>query len=211
MNLPEIQADPTIKTLAGEYADLLSIQQDLAFVADAAHRYAELNQEDLDGILHRALWGAAVVVYRRCFTSGRGHGLVKRARLVVPRSFIDSVTSNCLRETHQSALDTADRHVAHRVNDLSHMPISLLLEHDASGKVLGVPGVAVLHAVYLGPPPEQANLLGTLAEQLGVSIVTMANKKQEELLNGSQHLRASVGVSVLWQPFRSSASYFRFG
>ena len=193
MNLLQLEADPTITTLAGEYADLLSIQQDLAFVVDAAHRFAALDQDDPDGILHRALWGAAVVAYRRCYTSGRGHGLVRRTRLVVPRSLIDSLKSTCLRDLHEMALETADRHVAHRVNDLSQMPISLIIEHDASGSAVGVAGVAVLHAVFLGPPPQEANLLATLAEHLHVNIATLAEAKNEELLTYARGLLGTTG------------------
>ena len=60
----ELAKDKSLRLLAGEYADLLSIQQDLAFASQSARKFSVLDQtEDADGVLRRALWGAAVVAY----------------------------------------------------------------------------------------------------------------------------------------------------
>ena len=181
MNQNELAKDKSLQLLAGEYADLLSIQQDLAFASQSARKFCVLDQaEDGDGVLRRALWGAAVVAYRRCFTSGRGHGLIKRKRLVVPQEAIDLLSPN-LQEVHQLAMKEANEHVAHRVDDeLSQMPISLLFRNDDSG-VAVLAGIALLGAIYIGPLPERSKLLGDLAEQLGATISTMAQVKQEEV------------------------------
>lgn len=182
MDQEEVAKDKALRLFAGEYADLLSIQQDLAFASQAAGRYSVLHQsENQDGLLLRALWGASVVAYRRCFTTGRGHGLIKRTRLVVPQTAVDSLRSD-LQEVHQLAMKEANEHVAHRVDDkFSQMPISLLFQNDASGAA-EVAGIALLGAIYIGPLPDQAELLGELTDQLGTAISAMAQAKQAEIL-----------------------------
>jgi hypothetical protein len=190
MDQNKLAKDKSLRLLAGEYADLLSIQQDLAFASQSARKFSVVDEtEDADGVLRRALWGAAVVAYRRCFTSGRGHGLVKRTRLVVPQAAIDLLSPD-LHEIHQLAMKEANEHVAHRVDDeLSPMPISLLFHNDDSG-VAAVAGIALLGAIYIGPLPERSKLFGGLAEQLGATISTMAQAKQEELLSRASALLA---------------------
>jgi hypothetical protein len=178
----EIAKNAEIQMLAGEYGDLLSIRDDLAFVKAAAERYVVIqNKSQEDGTLQRALWGAAVVAYRRCFTTGKGHGLIKRSRLVIPQTVIDALEID-LQETHTAALFAADKHVAHRVSDLSQMPISLLFQNDASGGQ-EVAGLVVLGATYLGPMTDDAQKLSRLADQLHATTVSMAESKHGDILN----------------------------
>src|SRR5579863_8519815 len=89
----EVSKNRQVRMLAGEYADLVSISHDLGFVADAIKRYVNLDtSEDPDGVLRRALWWSAAIAYRRSFTTGRGHGLIKRTRLVVPAPALEALT-----------------------------------------------------------------------------------------------------------------------
>ena len=134
--------------MAGEYADLLSIAQDLAFASGAARHFSSLGAEDENGVLHRAFWWSSVVAYRRCFTTGRGHGLFQRSRLTVPPSIIESLSPQ-MRAVHDQALKEADKHVAHRVDDkMGQMPVHLLFRANERGED-EVAGVAVLGATKI--------------------------------------------------------------
>lgn len=171
MDQSEVANDLTLQQFSGEYADLLSIQQDLAFVGEAARRYASIH-DDSDAVLLRALWGAALIAYRRCFTTGRGHGLVKRSRLVLPQTDIDALDGS-LQEFHRLVLQSADQHVAHRVDDdKSPMPIYLLFGDDPTGKPQIV-GITSLGALFIGPLPEGAEQLDRLADHFGTSVTRL--------------------------------------
>jgi len=177
----EVAEDRTVQLLAGEYADLLSIAQDLTFASAAARRLSTLDQVDDDGVLQRSLWGAAIVAYRRCFTNGRGHGFVKRSRLKVPKTTIDELGPT-MREIHDLVLSEANQHVAHRVDDqLGQMPISLLFEVNESGNERAV-GVVALGATRIGPPTDQINMLSELADFLVGVVQEMAADKQRMIL-----------------------------
>jgi hypothetical protein len=166
--------------MSGRYADLLTIQADLTFVHDAALRYASIHG-DADHVLVRALWSAAVVSYRRCFNSGKGHGLIQRSRLVISGQEL-AVLSESQREVHQIALEQADKHVAHHVNiEQNQMPIHLLFHRDASG-TQELAGITSLGALYLGPLPDQALLLADIAVQLGANLQSLADAKRDEIL-----------------------------
>lgn len=192
MKPDELSNDHAVRELAGELGDLLSISTDLQFVADSARRYQQvLTEDDPGGILHRALWWSALVSYRRCFTSGRGHGLIRRTRLKVPDVIVDALKP-ALKEVHKVTLKAADQHVAHRVSDeLSQMPISLLTETDASGDVTRVAGLAQLAALYLGPPAENAEELAVLADHLRDELEPLISTKQEAISSRTSEVLAA--------------------
>jgi hypothetical protein len=59
---------------ATEYADLISIKQDLEFVVNACERLCvELAKPETDRkpVIDQSLWTAALVTYARCFGSGK--------------------------------------------------------------------------------------------------------------------------------------------
>jgi len=184
-----VAKNPSIQHLAGEFADLLSIAQDLAFTSAAARRISTLNEDDNEGVLLRSLWWASIVAYRRCFTSGRGHGLVKRSRLIVPEATIEELSPS-MREIHDLALKEANEHVAHRVDDqLGQMPISLLFHTDESGSD-EVAGVVALGATNIGPPAARAEMLADLADYLKGVIDALAVNKQRLILDQASTLLA---------------------
>jgi hypothetical protein len=190
MDPTEVAKDRILKGLAGEYADLLSIRQDLQFVAEAARRYQHLaDGDDPDGVMRRAFWWSAVVAYRRSFTSGRGHGLIKRTRLMVPEPVVEALSA-ASKETHERTLRAADQHVAHRVDEkLSQMPISLLFHNDASGAAVpAVAGLAQLGALYVGPVPKEAGELAELADHLVRELEAALDAKRSELLSRASEL-----------------------
>jgi hypothetical protein len=175
----ELSKDKELSTLSGEYADLLSILIDLAFVRDAARQYAYIH-EDSDPVSLRALWGASVVVYRRCFNSGRGHGFVKRKHLVIPDAEIDSFNES-QRDVHNNALESANQHIAHRVNaEYNQMPIHLVFEKDPAGNPK-LAGITSLGALYVGPLPDQSQMLADLAEHLRGKIEALADEQKDKV------------------------------
>jgi hypothetical protein len=176
--------DKSVSRLSGELGDLLSLHQDLAFVRETASRVAQLDPIDPpDPVLLRALWGSAVVAYRRCFTSGRGHGRVKRTRLKVTDELVEALEPE-LYETHKMALDTANQHVAHRVSDFSQVSISLLMENLPSGPPRII-GIGILSAFLLGPEPGQATNLAKIAGRLEATMADQCGQKQAELLTAA--------------------------
>jgi hypothetical protein len=112
---------------ASAIADLQSIAWDLAFVAEAcgAIRALPSDRTGQDNVVGRALWEAAVIAYRRSFSTGRGHGAA-RTRLRLDKDFVNSL-SDAARETHEALMDEADRHVAHRVGDREQIKVAVLL------------------------------------------------------------------------------------
>jgi hypothetical protein len=168
--------------LAGEYADLRSIHTDLIFAGDAAERVAKSDQTT-DPVLTRSLWGSATIAYRRCFTTGKGHGPVRRTRLRVPQELLNSLSPDVL-EIHSLALETADRHVAHRVNDLSQFPVSLITDSSSAdpSKVIGIAEASVFQ---IGPSPEQAEKLSLLARGLATEIAGLADQKKAAILEAA--------------------------
>ena len=192
MNQTEVSQDARILTMAGEYADLRSIQMDLAFVGDAARRIKDTDPvDDPAAMTVRSLWGSAVIAYRRCFSSGKGMGLVPhRTRLVVPRPVIDALTPDA-KATHQMALHAADKHIAHRVDqDLSQMPIVLMFHRDASGQE-SVFGLSWMAAIHVGPSPGEAESLAALADQLRIIVEEMAATKEAGIITLASELLAS--------------------
>ncbi|NNN10214.1 MAG: hypothetical protein HKL85_13610 [Acidimicrobiaceae bacterium] len=168
----------------------MSIAQDLAFASAAGRHLSTLDQkEDSDGVLQRSLWGAAVVAYRRCFTTGKGHGLVRRSRLRIPEKIIGEL-SPTMREIHDVVLKEADQHVAHRVDDeLGQMPIWFLFDVNELGDDR-VAGVVALGATRIGPPPDQVGMFSELTDHLKGVIQDMATEKQNLILTKASALLA---------------------
>lgn len=103
---------------ATEYADLRSIEGDLTFAREAFDRSANIDVHQADGALVvRALHSAALVAYRRCFTTGRRRTL---------REFADRLPAG-LKVEHEQLLEEASRHVAHRVNEYEQTVVSVAL------------------------------------------------------------------------------------
>lgn len=182
MDPEEIIKDEELLKLAAEYADLMSIQTDLAFVKRACLSFLELDPNDDNRTLTRALWSSAVIAYRRTFTTGKGLGLVRgRPRFRVPTSVIDALEDH-LKFAHRAALEEGDKHIAHRTShELDQFPVHLLFDKDPSG-AMRITGIASMAVSRIAPPPEEVELLGKVADVVGIAIGDMARKKQEEVL-----------------------------
>lgn len=101
-----------------EYAtaiDLVGIANDLA---DVDRLLSMLNtfdanrmpQSEDDDLVCWALWVAAAIHYRRCFTSGRSLATGKA------RHRVDRLVEAGEREVHETMLRLADKHIAHQVS-----------------------------------------------------------------------------------------------
>jgi hypothetical protein len=203
MEPTEISKDKELSTLSGEYADLLSILVDLAFVRDSSRQYACIH-EDFDPVLLRALWGASVVVYRRCFNSGRRHGFVNRAHSFVLKAEIDSLNES-QRDVHNNALESANQHIAHRVKvEHNQMPIHLLFDKDPAGNPK-LAGITSLGALYVGPLPEQSQMLADLAEHLRKKLENLAEKRRAKSLRA--RLRCSRCSCLMPTPVHCAFSH----
>lgn len=123
---------------ARRLADLGGIQQDLLFVRGALTRLAGIiNRQDADLILIQAYWTAALVVYVRCFATGKRCGLSE--------SIFDGIDGDGTTaiEVHRHFKDLRDKHVAHSVNPFEQVEVGLVLTAPETGE-RKVEGVATL-------------------------------------------------------------------
>lgn len=151
---------------AGKLADLDSIAADLQFVIAATERLQEREEAGTlqsDPVEVSALWQAAAVAYRRCFSSGRGHALSGRSRLAIPADWVDSLGDPELVAFHGVLLSLADKHVAHRVNDAEQARVLVFLQ--PAEKPSNDVGVGVMR-VKLLLPDDFIRLARPLAEGL---------------------------------------------
>jgi hypothetical protein len=156
----------------GEIADLQSLLADIRFARSCAKGYVEqieqhpLGEPDPD-LLKRALWTACCISYRRVFTKGKGHLHPQRPRTRPPDDFTASLTPEQL-EAHNKVLDTADKHIAHRVGELEQVRVWALLNPPPLPRaVVGLPTKVV---GYVGPDVETAKRFITVCELLFTGI-----------------------------------------
>jgi hypothetical protein len=117
---------------AREYADLLSVCNDISFVLAATDRLlGELNKpnDQQDAVVVRALWSAATVAYMRCFGFGKRQGLQATIFDTLPDA----------GSVHQHIKHTRDKHVAHSVNAFEEVMVGFVLgaAPDASAEGIG--------------------------------------------------------------------------
>jgi len=137
----------------GAIADLLSLAGDVEYARWCAQTYLQWMSTggpqgpEADN-LRRAIWTAACISYRRVFTSGKGHLNPQTPRQRPNDNFTAALTSEQLA-VHNSVLETANRHVAHRVNELEQVIISALLNPPPLPRAISNIATMMLH--YLGP------------------------------------------------------------
>jgi hypothetical protein len=113
--------------------------------------------------LRRAIWTTACISYRRVFTSGKGHLNPQTPRLKPNDNFTAALTPEQL-EAHNNVLETANRHVAHRVNELEQVLISALLNPPPLPRAIATIGSMIIH--YSGPTVELAERFITVCDVL---------------------------------------------
>ena len=137
----------------GAIADLESLAGDIEYARWCAHTYLEGigpdgPQEPEATNFKRALWTACCITYRRVFTNGKGHINPQTPRLKPNDSFTAALTPEQL-EAHNEVLETANRHVAHRVNELEQVKIFAVLNPPPLPRAVAGVGRMMIH--YVGP------------------------------------------------------------
>lgn len=126
-----------------EYADLVSIREDLDYVITLCeHRIVLAKELVADATLitaMRATWEAAVVAYGRAFVSGVAAGGTRGARTRVPRDILDRL-SPAQFEVHKRTMDLRNKSVGHRVDNWTQVIVTAVLAPETEGerKVLQV-------------------------------------------------------------------------
>jgi hypothetical protein len=138
---------------AGALADLKSLAGDVQYARWCAATYLQWmtgggpEGPDADN-LKRAIWTTCCITYRRVFTNGKGHISPQQPRPKPNENFPAALTPEQL-EAHNSVLDTANRHVAHRVNELEMVSVSVVLTPPPMER--GIVGIGTMLAHYAGP------------------------------------------------------------
>ena len=137
-----------------EAAELHAIIQDLRFVTKVCDRLEDRllareagvqgDQEhltaDVDGLVDRSLWIAALTTYGRCFHKG--------IRYSLPESLFLRTPGMDYTHLHRYYMNIRDKHVAHSVNSLESHEAVVSLRRGPDGS-LGVDRLAMVH-VTLG-------------------------------------------------------------
>ena len=140
--------------MAGNIADLQSLLGDIPFARACAKAYVERIEQDAPAgpeadLLKRALWTACCISYRRVFAKGKGHLHPQKPRTRPGENFTAALTPEQL-EAHNQVLETADKHIAHRVGELEQVRVTALLNPPPLPRaVVGVP-TEVVHCVGPG-------------------------------------------------------------
>ncbi|MGE2833889.1 hypothetical protein [Mycobacterium sp. SMC-4] len=150
---------------ASDIADLVSIMGDLEFARNCAAGYLQRlgKAGEENELLARALWTACCISYRRVFTTGKGHLEPGKPRLKLKPTWTDNLTPHQLA-AHESVLDTANKHVAHRVSDLEQVLVQgLLAPPPLPREMVGV-AAPILHMV--GATQQEAEQLISVCDLL---------------------------------------------
>jgi hypothetical protein len=147
---------------AKNLADLQSIRADMQFVVDTLSKL--LRAQD-DQVLRCALFSAALITYRRCFTSGVRKGL-KRAD--VPKEAV---------ELHKYLMDQANKLIAHSVNPFEQMKAGVVVSDQQQ-----VVGVAALRSQLMGFDEEHIKQWGSLVMLIGNAVLSPRIKAAQDAL-----------------------------
>ncbi|MHC3368743.1 hypothetical protein ACYAFX_28930 (plasmid) [Rhodococcus aetherivorans] len=170
--------------MPGWLADLDSIENDLSTAHMFLGRYITLaerspaDNDDAVSVEMQALWNAALIAYRRAFTSGRSLILPKTSRPKLADQILDLLPAEA-RPVHDSLWSNANQHVAHRVSDHEQAIVQVVLAPE--GAKPEIVGLARLHARYIGPTIEDAKTALDLCAAVGAIV----QRELDELTKGS--------------------------
>jgi hypothetical protein len=164
---------------AREYADLLSVSDDLNFVIQAtAHLAQELAKADHDALVIRAYWSAATVAYMRCFGSGKRQGLKPSIFDPLPHA----------AGVHQHIKDTRDKHVAHSVNAFEEVKVGFVL---GAAPTASAEGVAHLSIFRICDQKDGVQNLQILARHALATVLPRLETLEKALLEVGQKMPRS--------------------
>jgi len=184
---------------ASVLVDLGSIAHDLAFAHPAASAYAERAEAAGEGVpedslVAQALRNAAAISYRRAFTGGKSILERGTARVKLDREAVAGLPelSPEQQAAHTDTIHLADKHVAHRVDDVEGAVAYLApLSRPRQVEVLGV-----LHVRFIGPEPQVARALADVCLFLCAGVEHEIEMRRSELL---AELRADSDVDRFYE------------
>lgn len=128
MNLGGILSEFTTRSKS-ELARLISIQVDLEFVVSSTQILIEhLKHPDHDKIIVKSLYTTAVIVYCRCFSTGKRSPLTAETFSDLPPDAL---------KAHNYFKSMRDKHIAHSVNRFEDVKVGVAL----NPAELGPPGI----------------------------------------------------------------------
>src|SRR2546430_1185815 len=160
VGMPDQQRLPVRKLdmpAAAKYADLISVAEDLTVVVQACERLrAEQRkpENDHDEVVAKSLWTTALVMYARCFGTGKRKGLTLEDVRTLP-------LQGEVVEWHQYLIDMRNKHIAHSVNPFEIISIGGVVA--PSGRVEGVAHVSMR---YVGTDDGGVWQIASLAAEL---------------------------------------------
>ncbi len=164
-----------------EFADFRGLYHDLVAVIEMTKRLSEfLRQGSQDHLLIRSLWTSALVIYARCFTSGKRYGL--------PEDIFSDLPGEPIA-AHRSYIHTRNKHIAHSVNVFEETHIGVVLStQDQEAESIDVLGVAELHSSRLSDAAEGVEQLGRLAAHAIRHVVQESEKLEKKILDKAKSL-----------------------
>jgi hypothetical protein len=152
--------------LPSDIADIQSLHDDFKFAMDCATAFLNLSKAGMDEasrkVVAEGLWNAAVISYRRGFTTGKAHLQPGQPRTKIPKSWFEGLKPE-YKEAHKEILEIANRAIAHRIGKNEHIFVCALLAPAPLPRALC--GVGVL-AARISPSDEQVRKLGSLCQGL---------------------------------------------
>ena len=151
--MPEYPVHTSSLPEAKIMADLVGVHNDLKLVMDILTRWLTVQN---DTVLAPALFSAAHITYRRCFTSGVRNGLT--------RDDVANIRNNAV-ELHDYLIAQASKLIAHSVNPFEQTRIGILVIEDTVG------GVATLNSRLLSLKESDIIQWGSLVKIIGNTIL----------------------------------------
>jgi hypothetical protein len=127
-------------------------------------------------VIRAALWSAAVISYRRAFSSGKALGQPQAPRLKIPDDWTKSL-KQAQRNAHDEVLVIANKHVAHRVGAHEMGGVRALLAPPQEPREV----VGIVSA--LGHVSEPAEHLPELLLQVCDVLIEKISRMKDELSN----------------------------
>jgi hypothetical protein len=122
----------------------------------------------------RPLWTAAVISYRRGFTTGKAQIVPQGSRLKIPKNWFDSLKPE-YKKFHEEILDIGNQQIAHYTGAQDNYSVVAQLMPPPEPR--GLAGIAVMN-MSIGPPlDERVRQLGSQCENL----IEGLNKRSEDL------------------------------
>ncbi|MFJ9743661.1 hypothetical protein [Streptomyces sp. NPDC101166] len=181
--------------IAGRVADFESIMADFSFARECALRYTTMCG-GADQVLPRAVWNAAVISFRRGFTSGRGL-LVEKGSRPNYADHLTALLTDAQKQTHDEVCVMANQHVAHRVANHEQASAVVYLVPPPHGRAIA--GVGSMSVNFIGPPVEVAEqmvnvcetYLRALSEQLELAKAAFRHEVENTIGVDSLYLHAA--------------------